>query len=237
MSNTKELFDTIDRYMRIRADAREEYMLMERRYEKAKGSPYYTEQMSAARKKRTQTMEEAQAAARAEVKRILEDMCEQAKKISLQPPTQDMLNLLQMLKIKENITQADLDGASNAMNGNGLGLAILDEMAAEHNKKDPLHIIMPVYFQKATAGLSTQQALEAIRSVGENCYDIIKNDHGANRVSAYISELHAKRWGGTVNYDELPQEPFFEDVTDFIEHVSPVGYDIFSKAVDSPLHL
>ena len=111
MSNTTELFDTIDRYMRIRADAREEYMLMERRYEKAKGSPYYTEQMSAARKKRTQTMEEAQAAARAEVKRILEDMCEQAKRISLQPPTQDMLNLLQMLKIKENITQADLDGA------------------------------------------------------------------------------------------------------------------------------
>ncbi|MBR4578802.1 MAG: hypothetical protein IKO22_04215 [Oscillospiraceae bacterium] len=235
MSNTKDLFDAIDAYMVARSEAREEYQLMGRRYAKAKGSPYYDEQMEAARKKRAATMEAAQATARANVRKILTEMQEQAGKITMQPPTQEMLSILQLLKYKENVTQAELDSAANAMQGNGTALGILDEMAEAHNRKDREHPIRPVYHQMATAGLNSQQAYEAIRRVAVNCENIIKNTHGGNSIATSYKEYHARLFGGTVDYDEIQEEPRYEDVIAFTEAVSPVSYDIFSKAVDAPV--
>ncbi len=232
MSRTKELFEAIDAYMQTRSDAREEYFLMGRRYEKAKGSPFYDEQMTAAKEKRAQTMEAAQAAARAKVREILSEMYETAGKITMRAPTPEMLNVLTVLKLKEHPTLNDLNEAANALKDSGVCLSILDEIALKNKiytgKK---------YASMATEGISMEQAREAIRSVAENCESIIKNTHGGNTIRTELAEQHARRYGGTVNYSDIQPEARFQGVEDFYEHVCPVGYDTFSKAVDAPSSL
>lgn len=228
MSNSKDLFDVIDAYMQTRSDAREEYQLMGRRYAKAKGSPYYDEQMEAARKKRAQTMEAAQASARAKVKEIISAMYEQADKISMRAPTPEMLAIIQMLKLKEHVSKNDLDEASNALRESGVCLSILDEIAA----KNKIYVGKG-YASLATEGISMSLAKEAIRGVAAGCENIIKNTHGGNTIRTQLAEQHAKRYGGQVDYEQIPEEPRFDGVVDFIEHVSPVGYNAFSKAVDA----
>lgn len=229
MSRTKELFEAIDAYMQTRSDAREEYFLMGRRYEKAKGSPFYEEQMTAAKEKRAQTMEEAQAAACAKVREIISEMYEQAGKITMRAPTPEMLNILQMLKLKEHPTLNDLNEAANALKESGVCLSILDEIA--FSKKI---YTGQKYASMATEGISMEQAKDAVLSVARQCEEIIKNDHGGEAIRTMYAERHAQQYGGTVNYEEIPEEPRYDGVADFIEHVSPVGYDVFRKAVDAP---
>ena len=228
MSRTKELFEAVDAYMQTRSDARERYFLTGRRYEKAKGSPFYEEQMTAAKEKRAQTMEAAQAAASAKVREIISEMYEQAGKITMRAPTPEMLNILQTLKLKEHPTLNDLNEAANALKDSGVCLSILDEIALKNKiytwKK---------YASMATEGISMEQAREAIRSVAENCESIIKNTHGGNTIRTELAEQHARLYGGTVNYADIPPERCFEGVADFYEHVCPVGYDAFSRAVDA----
>ena len=229
MSRTKELFEAVDAYMQTRSDAREEYFLMGRRYEKAKGSPFYDEQMAAAKEKRAQTMEAAQAAARTKVREILSEMYEQAGKITMRAPTPEMLNILQVLRLKDHPTLNDLNEAANALKDSGLCLSVLDEIAIKNkiytgNK----------YASMATEGISMEQAREAIRSVAENCERIIKNTHGGNTMRTEFAEQHARHYGGKVNYADIPAEPRFRGVSDFIEQVSGVSYEAFRKAVDAP---
>lgn len=227
MSLTKDLFDVIDTYMQTRSEAREEYQLMGRRYAKAKGSPYYDEQMETARKKRAQTMEAAQASARAKVKEIISAMYEQADKITMRSPTPEMLAIIQLLKLKEHPSKNDLDEAANALRESGVCLSILDEIAA----KNKIYVGKG-YASLATEGISMALAKEAIRGVAAGCESIIKNTHGSNTIRTQVAEQHAARWGGQVNYDEFPEEPRFDGVVDFIEHVSSVDYNAFHKAVD-----
>lgn len=218
--------------MQTRSDAREEYFLMTRRYASAKGSQMYTDEMDKARKKRAQTMEAAQAAVRAKVREIISEMYEQAGKITMRAPTPEMLNILQMLKLKDHPTLNDLNEAANALKDSGVCLSILDEIALKNKiytgKK---------YASLATEGISMEQAREAIRSVAENCESIIKNTHGGNTIRTELAEQHARHYGGTVDYESIPEEPRFEGVADFYEHVCPVGYDAFSMAVDAPSSL
>ena len=226
MQNTTQLFETINRYMIARAEAREEFLLMKRRNEKAKGSQLYDEVMAEAKAKREKLVDAAQEAARREMAVIVRQMADKAGSVTMTPPTDEQLRILSLLKMREHVTAAELDSAANSMNGNGAALAVLDEIAHNHE------ILTTPYSRLATAGLTVDQSKNAIRAIVNECNQIIDNRTGASRAQTMAEEIHARLYGGNPDPDTFNQEPLFENEEAFYEKVSPVPLSLLSRAVD-----
>lgn len=226
MTNTTRLYRAVADFVQARGEAREEYLLMGRRYASAKGSQMYVDEMSKARKKREKTVSDAQFIARQEIRETLNAMAEKADKIKMKPPTEEQLRILQLLSMKEKLTTAELEGAANAMDGNATALSLVDELA---NKSGFVHV--PYATRLSVTAYDPQTARQAIQRLGEACYSIIDNTTGANRTRLRLAEQHQKLYGGTVDPDELPQEQVFEDESDFYNQMN-IPLSAFSSAVD-----
>ncbi len=212
--------------MQARSEAREEYQNAVKRYASAKGSQMYIDEMDKARKKRDKTISDAQFIARQEIRETLQAMAEKADKIKMQPPTEEQLRILQMLKMKEKLTEAECTGAANAMDGNAAALALLDEMA---RKSGVLHTSFANSL--AVKAYSPETARLTIKELGESCYSIVNNASGASRPALLAKEWHAARHGGEFDPFELPQEDPFKDEDDFYKQMN-ISLSAFSAAVD-----
>ena len=226
MSNTTSLYRTVAAFMQARSEAIEEYQLMTRRYASAKGSQMYTDEMDKARKKRDKTISDAQLIAKQEIRETLKAMAEKADRIKMQPPTEEQLRILQLLKMKEKLTEAECSSAANAMDGNAAALALLDEMAT---KSGVVHV--PFVRTLAVKTYSPGTARQTIKELGEACYSIINNTYGASRSALLAKEWHTRKYGGTFDPFELPQEEPFKNEDDFYERMS-IPLSAFSAAVD-----
>ena len=226
MSNTTSLYRTVAAFMLARSEAIEEYQLMTRRYASAKGSQMYTDEMDKARKKRDKTISDAQFIAKQEIRETLKAMAEKADKIKMQPPTEEQLRILQMLKMKEKLTEAECTGAANAMDGNAAALALLDEMA---RKSGVLHTSYANSLAVKT--YSPETARLTIKELGESCYSIVNNASGASKPALLAKQWHQNVHGSTFDPYELPREEPFKDESDFYEQMN-IPLSAFSAAVD-----
>ena len=226
MQNTTRLYEAINRYMTERAEAREEFALMQRRNEKARGSRLYDEALAEAKAKRERRVADAQTSTRQEMAAIVRDMTKKAEAVKMTPPTDEQMRILSLLKMRDHLTQAELDSAAHSMDGNGAALGVLDELARKHE------ILVQPYSKLATAGLTAEQSKAAIRDIVNACNEIVSDKTGARRPALMAAEYHAHLYGSSFDADELAQEPLFENEADFYESVSPVSLALFSKAVD-----
>lgn len=226
MSNTTSLYRTVAAFMQARSEAVEEYRLMTRRYAPARGSELHTNEMDKARKKRDKTISDAQFIAKQEIRETLKAMAEKAYKIKMQPPTEEQLRILQMLNLKERLTEAECIGAANAMDGNATALALVDELAT---KSGVVHI--PFARSMAVKTYDPATARYAIKELAEACYEIVNNTTGASKVALLAKQRHQRQYGGTFDPYELPQEEPFKDESDFYEQMN-IPLSAFSAAVD-----
>lgn len=224
--NTTNLYRAVADFMTARSEAVEEYLLMTRRYASAKGSQMYTDKIDEAAKKRDKAISNAQSIAKREIRETLLAMVDKADKIKMQPPTEEQLRILQMLNLKERVTEAECVGAANAMEGNATALALVDELAT---KSGVLHI--PFARSMAVKTYDPATARLAIKELAEACYEIVNNTTGASKVALLTKQRHQRQYGGTFDPYELPQEEPFKDESDFYEQMN-IPLSAFSSAVD-----
>ncbi len=224
--NTTNLYRTVADFMTARSEAIEEYRLMTRRYEAARGSKLYDDKMAEARKKRDKTISDAQFIAKQEIRETLLAMAEKADKIALQAPTAEQIRLLQLLKMKDRLTEAECTGAANAMNGNAACLALVDELA---RKSGVLHT--SYVNSLAVKTYSPETARMTIKALGESCFDIVNNTTGASKPALLAKQWHQNVHGSTFDPYELPQEEAFADEDDFYSQMN-IPLSAFSAAVD-----
>lgn len=224
--NTTNLYRAVADFMTARSEAVEEYLLMTRRYASAKGSQMYIDKMDEAAKKRDKAISNAQSIAKREIRETLLAMVDKADKIKMQPPTEEQLRILQMLNLKERVTEAECVGAANAMEGNATALALVDELAT---KSGVLH----TSFARSLAVkiYDPATARQAIKELAEACYEIVNNTTGARKVALLTKQRHQRQYGGTFDPYELPQEEPFKDESDFYEQMN-IPLSAFSSAVD-----
>ncbi len=224
--NTTNLYRAVADFMTARSEAIEEYLLMTRRYASAKGSELHTTEMDKARKKRDKTISDAQAIAKQEIRETLKAMAEKADKIALRAPTAEQIRLLQLLKMKDRLTEAECTGAANAMDGNAACLALVDELA---RKSGVLHTSYVRSLAVKTYDPAT--ARYAIKELADACYEIVNNTTGASKVALLTKQRHQRQYGGTFDPYELPPEEPFKDESDFYEQMN-IPLSAFSAAVD-----
>ena len=224
--NTTRIYRTVATFMQARSDAIEEYQKTAKRYASAKGSELYTVEMANARKTRDKAISDAQFIAKQEIRETLKAMAEKADKIKMQAPSEEQIRLLELLKMKDRLTEAECTGAANAMNGNATCLALVDELA---RKSGVLHA--SYVNSLAVKTYSPETARMTIKALGESCFNIVNNTTGASKPALLAKEWHAARHGGEFDPYELPREEPFKDESDFYEQMN-IPLSAFSAAVD-----
>lgn len=136
------------------------------------GSPRYTEDVKAIERERTAEI----AALRADCAESF-DTCLKSMKLHAQsrpavPPTDEQMRLLQVLKLKSNITRDDLTHAAHSMGDCSLALSVLEEIAAEHGI---------LGFRAGGVGVSDQFVRDAIRAFAKSARTTLTLDRTNNR--------------------------------------------------------
>lgn len=226
MTNTEYLYGAMLKYQQARSAARDEYFKVMRPLESAKGSDYYKEQRDKAAKKRGEAVSAAQAEARRVVDNALACMRNAVSGRKMVAPTQEQLNILTVIKMRENITHAELQAAANAMDGNGAALAVLSEVARNKN--------LPGggFENMATGGLSADAATTVIRELTNACAERIDDTVGANRPSVQAARYNARAYGKEFDPDDLPQETPYSGEADFYGRLVNIPFDILSKSLN-----
>lgn len=193
--------------------------------EDAKGSKYFTDEM----KKATDTRDAALSALKDEYREYfrisLDAMAKANGSRGMTPPTDEELRLVQLLKMKDSVTQQELDAAANTLKGNGTCLAILTEIAHKQG-------FARGYNNYAeTKEMPVDVAAEQVKSLAGWLNDYMEHDTG--RAARLAQEHNARMYGG--GQDPLPKRPLFETKEQCFYEIARMGGDTltaFCAAVD-----
>ena len=225
MSNTDLLYSYAKKYQDKRADIMNAFEKREAQLQSAKGSRFYDEEMKKALSTRNTALNALQIEYRDHFNSILQSMMKMNGKREMKPPTDEELRLLQVLKMKESLSESDFEAAANTLKGNTTCLEILTDMArAQGNLRNYLTYSgsneMPV--------ASVNKALKGIASTLE---DFMNYD--TRKAARIAKQSHDEVYG--VNEYTVPKRELFNDKAGCFKDLFGLSGDemgAFCKAVD-----
>lgn len=198
---TTWLYNAMKKFTDTREAARLEYVQRMKALEDAKGSKYYIDEKNKAASRRENIVEQARLECRQSLAGTFKTMRENNSKRPMQPPTDEQLRILELLKMRDNVTAGELQQAANAMNGNGAALQLLYEFA----RKMEIHNMADI--RQDANEFSIAQAEDEINRIAGECRRILET--GARRGAYLGAQYNARQHGIPVDEDSLPQiEPF-----------------------------
>lgn len=201
MSYVSTIYRAMNEFMRIRADARAEYLNAVAAIADARGTKYYADREAKAAEKRRAITEQAKKDCLAELEPTFDKMHRYNRSRKLEAPTEEMLRILQTLKLAEpeRLTFDRLAQAANAMNGNATALFALQQLG---DRAGTFH-----NWQAEADDLSIDECDKQIYRLASACRDIMRTS--ANPAAMMQAEYQSRRWNKTFDPDALPQvEPF-----------------------------
>lgn len=197
------------------------------RLETAKGSKYYTDETEKAEKKKDEGLKALKEEYGGYFNTHFEAMSKANAARKMTPPTEEELRTLQLLKMKDKPTEAELAAAANTLKGNATCLSVLTEIA--HNAG-----YMRGYNNYSeTKEMPVDEAESIIKGLASSVRDFMDYD---TKKAARIAQAHHERFYG-VNPDApaLPKRPLFEDKAGCFLEVCGIAGDAltaFENAVD-----
>lgn len=184
IKNTDLLYKNIQKFH----DERKEILA---KHEKAvnnlkayEGSKGYEEEMKAVDEARDEALSELRGVYAPKFKVIINGMREQIGKRSVKAPTNEQVNILNMLKLKKKPTQEECDRVAQSVSDNPMALSIVTEIAREAG-------YMGVNYASLCPEISSQDALEGVDSIQKNLADFMTTDASrASRIASLYNEDH-----------------------------------------------
>lgn len=227
IKNTDLFYTRAKEYQGKRAAIVDEYEKRMKALEDAKGSKYFTDEAKKAEDKR----DEALTALKDEYNGYFNIAFDAMRKANaarkMTPPTEEELRTLQLLKMKEKPTEAELAAAANTLKGNVTCLSVLTEIA--HNAG-----YMRGYMgYSETKEMPVEEAEAAIKGLASSVRDFM--DYDTPRAARLAQNHHETLYGVNPNATPLPKRPLFEDKAGCFYEVARMGGDsleAFKNAVD-----
>lgn len=227
IKNTDLFYTRAKEYQGKRAAIVDEYEKRMKALEDAKGSKYFTDEAKKAEDKR----DEALTALKDEYNGYFNIAFDAMRKANaarkMTPPTEEELRTLQLLKMKEKPTEAELAAAANTLKGNVTCLSVLTEIA--HNAG-----YMRGYMgYSETKEMPVEEAEAAIKGLASSVRDFM--DYDTPRAARVAKNHHETLYGVNPNATPLPKRPLFEDKAGCFYEVARMGGDsleAFKNAVD-----
>ena len=242
MNNSFLLFDTITTFQKKQREAFDEYKRTMSELDKYKGSQHYTDAQKAAMDKRRASEEAARKDARYWTQKALEQMQAANRVRKMEAPTAEQVAILQAMKMRTDISEAELEQIANSMNGNALAIGVINDFARELYKKKEntgapnaalkhAYATPPNFSDKVKGNYGIPEMETALRDIASTCTRIINSD-GANRVRGMAADLHNAVHGTSIDRDSLAREEIAASEPDFYGSISSVPYEIITKCVN-----
>lgn len=229
--NVWNLYHTIKLFQTEQQEAYSRYIKRIEALEQYKGSEYYQQESKRAMVERRATEDAARRIARDSCQKWLDAMREAARARKALAPTQEQINLLSALKLRDSVSTDELETIARAMDGNSMGLSIIQEYARAQAKKraeksglhSDVEIGVPDFSKYKTGPLTGTDAEDFLKNLAVSCREIINSD-GASRVRGFVADLHERTHGVPAIRDSLPREPVYESEEQFYTDVSLVPF-------------
>lgn len=225
IKNTDLFFSRAKEFQSKRREIMDTYEKRAAQLEDAKGSKYFTDEM----KKATDARDSALSALKDEYREYfrisLDGMAKANGSRGMTPPTDEELRLVQLLKMKDSVTQQELDAAANTLKGNSTCLAILTEIAHKQG------FVRGYNNYSENKEMPVDVAAEHVKSLAGWLNDFMEHDTG--RAARVAQEHHARMYGG--EQAPLPKRPLFETKAECFYEIARMGGDTltaFCNAVD-----
>lgn len=148
-----------------------------------KGSKGYEEDVKAVDQERDEALSELRRTYSPKFNVIINGMREQIGKRSVKAPTNEQVNILNMLKLKKKPTQEECDRVAQSVSDNPMALSIVTEIAREAGYMGNYASLCPE--------ISSQDALKGVDSIQKNLADFMTTDASrASRIASLYNEDH-----------------------------------------------
>lgn len=224
MSNTFTLYDTVTTFQRRQREAYNAYMESMKEIETAKGSQFYSDRQREAMERRTAEETKARDEARYWIKKTIENMNHSNAMQTVVAPTAEQVAILQVMKMRKNISGTELDQIANAMNGNALALGVVNDFAREIGSPKN-------YLNKATGNYPIAEMEKVISGIAQACESIIASD-GADRVKALAMDHHSRMYGGNSDHDSIERAAIAESEQDFYSGITSVPVETLQNCLN-----
>lgn len=224
ISNTEAFYKVAKKFQDTRAKMVSEYDGKIKSMEPYKGSSGYDKEVAALKEKHEEGLKALQDESRKELWIIMDGMDKAIDKRKINPPTNEQLNLIHLLKMREKVTEEELDRVAEMVRDNGIALGIVQEVAHEND-------ILKNYTSLCTE-MSSQMAHDVIKGMRAGLEDWILYDTG--KAGRLANKYHKELYGTPERV--LPKRPMFSTEEDcFMElaGLSPEHLKLFSKIVNA----
>ena len=191
-----------------------------KRYEGSKG---YQKDLEKLQKDHSEALTALQGEYRSSLRTILKGMDEALSRRKINAPTNDQLNLIHLLKMRDKVSMEELDRVAEMVKDNGIAMGIIQEVARANG-------IMKNY-ESMCSEMSSSYAQKVINGISEGLEDWLQYDTPrAGRIAnKYFNEKYGTPEG------ELQKRPLFEDMDGCFSDLAGLdhaGLQLFSDAVD-----
>ena len=224
IKNTEAFYARARQYQDKRAQLVSDYEKKLESLKKYEGSKGYQEDLEKLKKAHSDDLTALQDEYRASLKTILKGMEDALSRRKVNPPTNDQLNLIHLLKMRDKVSQEELDRVAEMVRDNGIAMGVIQEVARANN-------IMKNY-ESMCSEMSSSYAQKVIKGMSDGLEDWIMYD--TPRAGRLANQYYHEHYGTPER--ELQKRPLFEDMAGCFEDLAGLDHDglkLFSEAVDT----
>lgn len=224
IKNTEAFYTRAKQYQDKRAQLVSDYEKKLESLERYKGSTGYQKEVKKLQKTHNDTLAALQDEYRKSLSTILKGMDQVISNRKINPPTNEQLNVIQLLKMRDKVSMEELDRVAELVKDNGIAMGLIQELAHENK-------VIKNYNAMCTE-MSSQYASEVINGIRNGLEDWIQYD--TSRAGRLDNHYHNQHYGTPER--ELPKRPLFEDMAGCFSDLAGLdrdGLKLFSEAVDT----
>ena len=223
ITNTELYYAKMKAFQDKRAELTEAHDKKVKSLERFKGSKGYEEDL----KKENERFEAELTALRDEYRpgllTVIGGMMDAIGKRSVSAPTNDQVNLLNVLKMKKKVTLEECQRTAEAVKDNPIAISVVTEIAHDHGIMQSFDYLCPE--------MSSQKASDIVTGLKNGMEDFLQYD--TTRASRIAKKYHEEHYGAVEG--GLTKRKLFTDQADFYreEGFDPETLRQFSEIVDA----
>ena len=223
VSNTEAFYTVAKKFQDQRADMVSKYTQKLNSMEPYRGSVGYDREVSALTKKHEEALEALRGECRKDLRVVLAGMEKAIEKRKINPPSNEQLSLLHLLKMRGKVSEEELDRVATMLKDNSIAMGVIQEIAHDNG-------ILRNYTSLCNE-MSSKAALDVVQGVRKSLEDWLLYDTSkAGRMAAEYNSMHH----GTPVGD-LPKRPLFNNMSECFSMLAGLDADkmkLFSEIVN-----
>lgn len=226
MNISDRFFEDILKFQRERERIKDECEKSLQGLERYKGSSYYEQKAKELTDTRDAALKNLQSEYRGRFDAEIRDMKAANDGRKLRAPTDEQLKILQLLKMRDDLTEPELIAAANSLAGNESALEVLTELARQHG--------FTRGFRRFSKTMGAKSVNDILASLGRGVDDLLRFD--TSRVARLYREHQRRMYGETPNLPPLPRRKLIEDKTECflkLTSMNPDDLQLFFDVVDA----